>query len=112
MEQELHPLQEKFVEPRRQEWQIVFEEAIGLRPQPKGYITTYDAIYGTGLRLSMMGCSHDDAEIVWQNLCERDCSGRFKDKRHLKGFFFAGFYSDPYWKSRMFCKFKHLDGDL
>ena len=109
MERELHPLQEKFVEPRREEWNEVFNQAIGAIPQPKGYDTTYNTIYRTGLRLSMLGCSHDDAEIVWKNLCEADTTGRFNDKRHLKGIFFAGYYSDPYWKTRQFNPFKHLD---
>lgn len=109
MEQELHPLQQKFIEPKRDTWEQVFKEAIGLLPQPLGYDTTYNAIYRTGLRLSMLGCGHDDAEIVWQNLCKSDTTGRFKDKRHLKGFFFAGYYSDPYWKTRQFTPFKHLD---
>ncbi len=109
MEQErkLHPLEEKFIEPRQVAFQKLFDEARGLKTHP-GYPNHYDVLFTTGLRMSELGASHEEAEDVFFRICDKSLNGIFRREKHLLGFYFAGYYSDPYWKSRMFREFKHL----
>ena len=104
-----HPLEQKFIDPRQQAFQKLFDQARGLTTHP-GYPNHYDVLFQTGLRMSKLGASHEDAERVFYEICDKSLNKIFRPTKHCLGFYFAGYYSDPFWKDRMFRRFKHLDG--